>query len=44
MVFDKVSFINTDFLMYWFFYVFLCYSLQMASKDAKSFMNKLEYF
>ena len=44
MLFDKVSFVNTDSLMYLFFYVFSCYSLQMASKDAKSFINKLDYF
>ena len=44
MLFDKVSFVNTDSLMYLFFYVFSCYSLQMASKDAKSFINKLDNF
>ena len=44
MLFDKVSFVNTDSLMYLFFYVFSCYSWQMASKDAKSVINKLDWY
>ena len=35
ILFDKVSFVNANSLMYWLFYVFSCYSSEKASKDAQ---------
>ena len=35
ILFDKVSFVNANSLMYWLFYVFSCYPSEKASKDAQ---------